>query len=250
LSSASEYLLWRQSLADGETTTVYAVRHPARSTRVRVVFFARTERLDVWCGSQGVEEAVVGGFFVRDPYRPLGEVWVGGRALRHEPVPERYARRRACLMSADGRVEIVAREEAPEQPHGDLLQAGPLLVADGAVVFDPEADREGFSAASEQFDSDITQDRHPRAAFGISEDALITVACDGRRSNVDAGLSMSELAGVMVDVGAEHAINLDGGGSTTLVHRGHLLNRPYSTQNQPAPQTRRVVTALALGPAA
>ena len=52
----------------------------------------------------------------------------------------------------------------------------------------------------------------------------------------------------MVDLGAERAINLDGGGSTTLVHRGHLLNRPYSNQDQPAPQTRRVVTALALEP--
>jgi exopolysaccharide biosynthesis protein len=76
----------------------------------------------------------------------------------------------------------------------------------------------------------------------------VAVACDGRRTNVDAGLSMLELAGVMVDLGAERAINLDGGGSTTLVHRGHLLNRPYSIQDQPAPQTRRVVTALALEP--
>ena len=76
------------------------------------------------------------------------------------------------------------------------------------------------------------------------------MACDGRRTSVDAGLSMLELAGVMVDLGAERAINLDGGGSTTLVHRGHLLNRPYSNQDQPAPQTRRVVTALALEPAA
>jgi Phosphodiester glycosidase len=53
-----------------------------------------------------------------------------------------------------------------------------------------------------------------------------------------------ELAEVMVELGAESAINLDGGGSTTLVHRGHLLNRPYSSQDQPAPASRRVVSAL------
>jgi exopolysaccharide biosynthesis protein len=108
---------------------------------------------------------------------------------------------------------------------------------------------EGFSAGAEQFDSDITQERHPRAALGLSEDALVAVACDARRSRVDAGLSMVELASVLVALGARHAINLDGGGSTTLVHRGHLLNRPYSTQDQPAPQSRRVVTALAFEPA-
>jgi len=34
----------------------------------------------------------------------------------------------------------------------------------------------------------------------------------------------------------------------TLVHRGHLLNRPYSTQDQPAPESRRVVSALAFEP--
>ena len=48
---------------------------------------------------------------------------------------------------------------------------------------------------ADQFDSDITQDRHPRAAFGLCDDTLIAVACDGRRTNVDAGLSMLELAG-------------------------------------------------------
>jgi exopolysaccharide biosynthesis protein len=60
---------------------------------------------------------------------------------------------------------------------------------------------------------------------------------------------MPELADVMLELGAESAINLDGGGSTTLVHRGHLLNRPYSSQDQPAPQSRRIVSALAFEPA-
>ena len=168
--------------------------------------------------------------------------------MRHEPAPPRYAPRRACLVSNGEGVSIVARADAPQRPDGDLVQAGPLLVAGGAVAFDPEADHEGFSAGSEQFDSDITQERHPRAAVGLSCDAVVAVACDGRRSRVDAGLSLLELAEVMVELGVEHAINLDGGGSTTLVHRGHLLNRPYSDQDQPAPQSRRVVTALAFEP--
>ena len=49
--------------------------------------------------------------------------------------------------------------------------------------------------------------------------------------------------------GARDAINLDGGGSATLVHRGHLLNRPYSNEDQPAPESRPVVTALLFEPA-
>jgi hypothetical protein len=244
----TDYLLWRQELDDGETTTVYAVRHPLVGTRVRALFFPRPQRLDVWCRSAGIDEAVVGGFFVRDPFRPLGEVWVDGRAVRHEPAPPRFAPRRACVLSDGDGVRILAREDAPDHPDRDLLQAGPLLVSGGEIAFDRDADDEGFSAGAEQFDSDITAERHPRAALGMSADALVAVACDGRRSRVDAGLSMLELARVMVDLGSQEAINLDGGGSTTLVHYGHLLNRPYSSQDQPAPQTRRVVTALALEP--
>lgn len=243
--AAIEYLLWRHTLADGDVTTMYAVRYPRRSTRARVIHFPRPERLDVWCRRNGVEEAVVAGFFLRDPYRPLGEVWIDGRPADHEPVAAPYAARRASVMIDDGGVQLVERGGAPARPLGDLVQAGPLLVADGMIVFDAAADREGFSAAAGQFDSDITDGRYPRAALGVSGESLVTLACDGRRSNVDAGLSMLELAQAMVELGVESAINLDGGGSTTLVHRGHLLNRPYSTQNQPAPVSRTVVTALA-----
>ncbi|HEY7198313.1 MAG TPA: phosphodiester glycosidase family protein [Gaiellaceae bacterium] len=240
-----EYLLWRHALADGEVTTMYAVRYPRRSTRVRVVHFARAERLDVWCRRNGVEEAVVGGFFLRDPYRPLGDVWVDGRPVAHVPVAAPYAARRASVTIDGGDVRLVERSAAPARPPGDLVQAGPLLVADGTIVFDAVADQEGFSAGAGQFDSDITDGRYPRAALGISSESFVTLACDGRRSNVDGGLSLPELAQAMIELGAESAINLDGGGSTTLVHRGHLLNRPYSTLDQPAPASRVIVTALA-----
>ena len=74
---------------------MYAVRYPIRRTRVRGVFFPAPRRLDVACRSAAVEEPVVVGFFVRDPVRPLGEVWAAGRAVRHEPLPETYAPRRA-----------------------------------------------------------------------------------------------------------------------------------------------------------
>jgi len=240
-----EYLLWRHALADGEVTTLYAVRYPRRSTRARVLHFPLPERLDVWCRRNGVEEAVVGGFFLRDPYRPLGEVWIDGRPVDHEPVAPPYAARRASVLIDGGAVQLVERDAAPARPLGDLVQAGPLLVANGTIVFDAVADQEGFSAGAGQFDSDITDGRYPRAALGVSSESLVTLVCDGRRSNVDGGLSLLELAQAMVELGAESAINLDGGGSTTLVHRGHLLNRPYSTQDQPAPESRPIVTALA-----
>jgi hypothetical protein len=241
------YELLRTRTRDGDDTTVYLVRHPRATTRVRVLSFDAPTRLDHWCAEQGRPEAIVAGFFVRDPYRPLGEVRVGGSVLPYEPVAAPWGDARACLH-VDGTVRMAPRRDLPPEPSGDLLQAGPLLVHDGRSVIDGE-DREGFSAGAAQFDSDITAARHPRCALGVTDDELLAVCCDGRRSGVDAGLDLAELARLLISFGAREAINLDGGGSATLVHRGHLLNRPYSDQDQPAPMSRPIVTALVFDPA-
>jgi Phosphodiester glycosidase len=236
------YELTRVRLADGLETTVYLVRHPRTTTSVRVVSFREPRRLDGWCAEHGHPEAIVAGFFVRDPYRPLGETWSAGQPLDHEPIAPPWRERRAGVH-IDGELRLAARNDLPQQPAGDLVTAGPMLVADGRSLMDGE-DREGLSAGSVQFDSDITAERHPRCALGVSETELLAVCCDGRRTGVDGGLELAELARLMIAFGAERAINLDGGGSATLVHRGHLLNRPYSTQDQAAPESRPVVTAL------
>ena len=240
------YELMRAETRDGGATTVYVVSHPLASTSLRVAHFPEPRRLDHWCAAHGVAEAMVAGFFLRDPYRPLGEVRIDGQPLHFEPVEDPWGPRRGCVL-ADGGVTIGPREQLPDEPSGHLVQAGPILVTGGRSVIDGE-DREGFSAGSSQFDSDITVGRYPRCALGISKTELLAVCCDGRRSGVDDGLELAELARLMISFGAEEAINLDGGGSATLVHRKHLLNRPYSDQDQPAPESRPVVTALLFEP--
>jgi Phosphodiester glycosidase len=246
MADGIEYELLRLRTRNGDETTVYLTRHPLRSTRVSVMCFDEPARLDHWCVSNGRPEAIVAGFFVRDPYRPLGEVRIGGAVVEHEAVIEPWGGRRACVH-VDGTVWVARRDALGAEPAGDLVQAGPLLVRDGVSLIDG-SDREGFSAGSGQFDSDITVGRYPRCALGISDDELLAVCCDGRRSGVDAGLELAELARLLISFGARDALNLDGGGSATLVHRGHLLNRPYSNDDQPAPESRPVVTALLLDP--
>jgi exopolysaccharide biosynthesis protein len=170
------------------------------------------------------------------------------QVVEHEAIEAPWGSKRGCVH-VDGGVRIAARDQLPTEPDGDLLQAGPLLVSGGRSMIDDE-DREGFSAGSGQFDSDIRVGRYPRCALGISETQLLAVCCDGRRSGVDGGLDLAELSRLMISFGAQEAINLDGGGSATLVHRKHLLNRPYSSQDQPAPESRPVVTALLFEPRA
>lgn len=240
------YELLRLRTRDGDETTVYLVRHPAHLTRVSVIRFPQPTRLDHWCAAEGHPEAIVAGFFVRDPYRPLGEVRIDGRPIEHEPVAAPWASVRACVH-VDGSVRLARRAAFEVDPAGDLVQAGPLLVDEGRSVVEG-ADEEGFSAGSAQFDSDITVGRYPRCALGVNDREVLAVCCDGRRSGVDSGLELAELARLMISFGARQAINLDGGGSATLVHRGHLLNRPYSNDDQPAPESRPVVTAMLFEP--
>jgi len=69
----------------------------------------------------------------------------------------------------------------------------------------------------------VTDDRvmAPRTAVGIDRDTdeVLILAVDGRQST-SRGYTMVELADQMVDLGADEALNLDGGGSTTMVVRG------------------------------
>ena len=138
---------------------------------------------------------------------------------------------------------LAPRDDLPERPTGDLLQAGPLLVAGRRPVVHDDIDPEGFSANQDQFDSDITVGRYPRAALGVSRDWILAVACDGRGPH-DAGMTLRELAELMVTLGADRAINLDGGGSTSLVHDGVLRNVPREEHGIELVAGRPVANAL------
>lgn len=69
--------------------------------------------------------------------------------------------------------------------------------------------------------------RHPRTAIGFSKDSstLILFTVDGRRES-DAGMSLVEVARAMLALGAYEAMAFDGGGSTTMVVEGKVVNRP------------------------
>lgn len=237
----------RVTLEDGALTTVHVAAHDLRSTEVRVAVLAGQQRLATFCARRGIPDAVVGGFFTRPEGLPLGEVRTRGVARRFVPFEPPYGARRACVHVEGGKVDILARDRLGAQPRGDLLQAGPLLVADGVPVYDRSSDIEGFSAGAAQFDSDITDGRHPRAALGIGRGRLLAVACDGRSSQ-DAGLTLEELATLLAHLGADTGLNLDGGGSTSLVARGHLRNRPRSGFGCAEPGGRPVSTALLFVP--
>ena len=114
----------------------------------------------------------------------------------------------------------------------DAVAAGPSLIFDGRT--DVTINEEIF------FDSPIPN-VHPRTAAGIDRDGqLLLVVVDGRQF-ASRGVDLADLAKILEDLGAEYALNLDGGGSSSFVVNGQLLNRPVGDDRE-----REVVSALSI----
>lgn len=234
---------WCARLSDGAWATVHVAGFEQSVYVPRVVALERPTPLVRWCTEHGVRHALVGGFFLRPQYAPLGELRIAGEAQNSIPFTAPWGEVRACLQISDGVPRIAPRATLGPDPGGDVLQAGPLLVAHGRRVVSDGQDPEGFSAGAQQFDSDITLGRYPRAALAVARGRVLAMACDGRARG-DAGMTLPELADVLIELGATEALNLDGGGSATLVYEGRLRNRPREEHGAELLEGRPVVTAV------
>ena len=125
----------------------------------------------------------------------------------------------ALVVQADGSFEIVDESRSDAQA---LYDAGALQV----FSFGPGLIENGEIAVTS--DSEVSKSRssNPRTAIGMIDPLhYIFVVSDGRTSQ-SAGLSLLELAEIMQSYGATEAYNLDGGGSSTMVFNGEVVNNP------------------------
>lgn len=123
------------------------------------------------------------------------------------------------LIRADGSFEIVSAsaasaEELLSDGAWQVLCFGPGLVEDGVIAVE-EGEEVGHAKAS-----------NPRTAIGmLGEGHYLFLVSDGRTGESE-GLSLSELAELMAAMGCREAYNLDGGGSSTMVFLGEVVNNP------------------------
>ena len=115
--------------------------------------------------------------------------------------------------------------------HAKLMEAisgGPRILRNGAVSIEVENERLSRSFADK---------RHPRTAIGYSQNAqvLFLIVVDGRQPGYSVGMSLQEMAEFMrtrlaefsrAKVNAYQGLNLDGGGSTTMVVSEQVVNKP------------------------
>ncbi|MGH7555634.1 MAG: phosphodiester glycosidase family protein [Longimicrobiales bacterium] len=139
-------------------------------------------------------------------------------------------------VAAGDTVRYVARFPPVSGRVTELIGGFPRLLRDGEPVHRREV----------ALNASFSEQRHPRSAIGWRADGrVLVVAVDGRQPGYSVGMTLDELASYMRVLGAREALNLDGGGSTTLLVRGRVLNRPSDTTGE-----RPVANALlVLGPA-
>lgn len=103
--------------------------------------------------------------------------------------------------------------------YAQILGAGPLLLRDRQVVLNPE---------SEQFSTSFSQQGAPRSVIATTPEGKIVFVTVHHRIN-GSGPTLAEVAQIMRQLGTVHALNLDGGSSTSLYLGGQILNRLSST---------------------
>ena len=141
-------------------------------------------------------------------------------------------------ISPDGSLTIVdpssvSARELADQGVWQAFSFGPALVSDGMIT------------VSENSEVGRARVGNPRTAIGILSDLhYVFVVSDGRTNESD-GLTLYELAVFMQQLGVSTAYNLDGGGSSTMVFNGEVINNP--TTNGFSINERKVSDIIYIG---
>ena len=129
------------------------------------------------------------------------------------------------VISKDGTLSFISESDTNtdsliQKQAWQVLSFGPVLVENGEVAV-TENDEVGMAMAS-----------NPRTAIGtVAKNHYLFVVSDGRTSE-SAGLSLYELANFIKSLGATNVYNLDGGGSSTMVFQGEVVNNPTTNGNK------------------
>ena len=108
----------------------------------------------------------------------------------------------------------------------DVVNGGPTLVENGQLNVTAKRDGMVRTNDSNSFFYGWVHKRNPRTIAGIdAQGRTLLVTADGRQTS-SLGLSIKESADVARSLGMVDAINLDGGGSTTMVQDGQVVNSP------------------------
>jgi hypothetical protein len=146
---------------------------------------------------------------------------------------------RGALVSIDAAYDPLEGEPKPWASAQDIVGGAGLLIRDGRDVSDWSV---------EAFNKGFGEGRHPRTMIGDAADGTIwLVTVDGRQPQLSVGMTLEELRALAHRLGLVNALNLDGGGSTTMwVRDGERTSVVNSPSDLAGP--RKVSDALIVMP--
>ena len=119
----------------------------------------------------------------------------------------------------------------------DMVAGVPQLIKNGKIEITWEQEKSNKS---------FVETKHPRTAVAKLKDGkFLMVTVDGRQPNFSVGMNLQELAEFLLELGAVDAMNLDGGGSTTMFLDGKIVNKPSDKEGE-----RKVSDAILVTPRA
>ncbi|WP_425840104.1 phosphodiester glycosidase family protein [Microbacterium sp. PA5] len=150
-----------------------------------------------------------------------------GIVIRNGVVYRDQGAREGLVFYEDGTVAVYDETETTAAElladgAWNTLSFGPAVVEDGVAV-------DGIDEVEidTNFGNHSIQGEQPRTAIGVvDENHLVIVVVDGRDTGYSRGVTMTELARIMVSLGATTAYNLDGGGSSEMWFDGEVVNQP------------------------
>lgn len=150
-----------------------------------------------------------------------------GIEIRNGVVYRDEGARQGLAFYTDGHVEVydetqTTADELLASGVWNTLSFGPAIVENGQTV-------DGIDDV--EIDTNVgnhsIQGDQPRTAVGVIDDNhLVFVVVDGRQEGYSEGVTLPELADIMLSLGATTAYNLDGGGSSTMYFNGQVVNSP------------------------
>ena len=207
----------------GSRQSISVVSYPPRSFETRIVHLDRRAEATSRLGRDaGADIAVNGSYFNVRTFEPVTFV-LADKKVVGRTTPQELMRTNGIVAfkgRKGRRMDIfrcdTARYDRVKRRYRSALAAGPVLVDDGRIV---------------EYDSDKTfyTGRHPRTLIGKRTDGkIVMVVIDGRFKGQGEGTTIAETAYIARQLGLVEALNLDGGGSSTLwtAQKG-VLNHPY-----------------------
>lgn len=173
----------------------------------------------------GVVGGINGGYFAGA--KPIGVLRRQGYTDNAKFWPQRSAfgwNDKGETVFVDGRETADISSDRRFDQYTEMLQAGPLLLKNGE-----------YAGNTENIKENVLNMRHPRTMVGTDGKKIMWAVIDGRDNMHSVGATIEETRKVCRWLGMSTALNLDGGGSSSLWWRGNTFTLPSNSNDAERP---------------